>query len=131
MSAKALKACADYARLNAEIKRLTVAIGEALDGCKGMKGTMGIGADGMKYGAHDDDTHLREAFRPETVDDGYGEGSTEWSSDAEIREFLTEHCAACLKAYELVLQRKAAKKAFGAAKRSIGAIGRAELAKEA
>ena len=31
MSAKALKACADYARINAEIKRLTRAIASALN----------------------------------------------------------------------------------------------------
>lgn len=126
MSNKALQACADYARLNAEIKTLTKAIGDALHYCKGVRGTCGVGADGMKYGEHDDDTHLKSAFTPEVVDDGWGEGRTVWMTDAEIREYLYENCACCLKAYEFVLERKASKKALGSVKRAIGTIGRAE-----
>jgi hypothetical protein len=128
MSEKALKACADYARLNAEIKRLTKAISDALNPCKGVRGTCGIAADGMKYGEHDDETHLKSAFTPDTTDDGYYPTKV-WMNDSEIREYLHEHCACCLRAYELVLERKATKKAFGVAKRSIGAIGRAAITK--
>lgn len=126
MSEKALKACANYARLNSEIKQLTKSISEALRYCNGVRGTCGIGEDGMQFGEHDDPTHLKEAFRPETVDDGWGEGRQVWMTDTEIREYLFEHCACCLKAYEFVLERKAAKKALGIVRRSISAIGRAE-----
>ncbi|MCA8018110.1 hypothetical protein [Burkholderia metallica] len=126
MSSKALKACADYARLNAEIKRLTSAIASALHYCKGVRGTCGIGEDGMTYGDHDDVTHLKSAFTPDKDDQGYAVFMT----DAEIREYLFENCDCCLKAYGFVLERKVAKKALGAVKRSIGAIGRAELSKE-
>lgn len=121
MSDKALKACADYARLNADIKQLTKLISGALHYCSGVRGTCGVGEDGMKYGEHDDDTHLKSAFTPDKNDEGYAV----WMTDAEIREYLFEHCACCLKAYEFVLERKAAKKALGTVKRSIGAIGRA------
>lgn len=121
MSERALKACADYARLNAEIRSLSKAIGDALHYCKGVRGTCGVGSDGWKYGDHDDPTHLAEAFRPDTTD----EGSTVWMSDFEIREYLYENCACCLKAYERVLERKAAKKQLGIVKRAIGNIGRA------
>jgi len=121
---KALRACADYARLNAEIKTLTKAIASVLRYCKGVRGTCGVGEDGMQYGEHDDVTHLKSAFTPDTVDDGCDSPHQVWMTDFEIREYLFEHCACCLKAYELVLERKAAKKAFGVAKRSIGAIGR-------
>lgn len=126
MSDVALKACADYARLNAEIKLLTKSIGDALHYCKGVRGTCGVGEDGMKYGEHDDGTHLKEAFTPDTDYDEYGGGHTVWMSETEIREYLYEHCACCLKAYEFVLERKAAKKALGSVKRAIGNIGRAE-----
>ncbi|WP_241300549.1 hypothetical protein [Burkholderia stabilis] len=127
MSAKALKACADYARLNAEIKRLTSAIASTLHYCKGVRGTCGIGEDGMVYGDHDDVTHLKHVFTPDHDDEGH----TVFMTDAEIREYLFENCDCCLKAYGFVLERKAAKKQLGAVKRSIGAIGRAELAREA
>lgn len=122
-----MKACADYARLNAEIKQLTKAISSALDYCKGVRGTCGIAADGMKFGEHDDGTHLKEAFTPDVTDDDdvYGGARQLWMTDSEIREYLYENCACCLKAYEFVLERKAAKKALGVVKRSIGAIGRA------
>lgn len=126
MSDKALKACADYARLNAEIRTLTKAIGDTLHYCKGVRSTRGVGEDGMQYGAHDDPTHLSEAFRPETEEDEWGGGHQVWMSDAEIREYLYENCPCCLKAYEFVLERKAAKKQLGIVKRAIGNIGRAE-----
>jgi hypothetical protein len=121
---KALRACADYARLNAEIRLLTKSISDALHYCKGVHGTCGIGDGGMKYGDHDDPTHLSEAFRPDVEDDGWGAGQQVWMTDVEIREYLYENCACCLKAYEFVLERKAAKKALGAAKRAITMIGR-------
>lgn len=121
MSDKALKACADYAHLNSEIKQLTKLIGDALHYCKGVRGTCGVGDDGMKYGDHDDDTHLKSAFTPD-IDD---EGHAMWMTDSDIREYLFENCDCCLKAYGFVLERKAAKKALGATKRAIGAIGRA------
>jgi hypothetical protein len=121
MSNKAIKACADYARLNAEVRQLTKSIGDVLRYCKGVRGTCGVGEDGMQYGAHDDVTHLKDAFTGD-VDD---EGHKVWMTDAEIREYLYENCGCCLKAYEFVLERKASKKALGSVKRAIGNIGRA------
>ncbi|KVL59293.1 hypothetical protein WT01_15810 [Burkholderia cepacia] len=126
MSDKALKACADYARLNVEIKQLTKRIGDLLRYCKGVRGTCGIGADGMQYGHPHDVTHLKHAFTPDTDDSG----NAVFMTDEEVREYLSEHCDCCLKAYGAVIERKAAKKQLGAVKRSIGAIGRTELAKE-
>lgn len=122
MSGKALKACADYARINAEIKTLTKSIGNALRYCKGVRGTCGVDEEGFQYGDPNDQTHLKDAFSGDVDDDGH----RVWMTDAEIREYLYENCDCCLKAYELVLKRKAAKKSFGAVKRSIGLIGRAE-----
>jgi len=121
MSDKALKACADYARLNSEIKQLTKSIAGALCYCKGVRGTCGIGDDGFQYGEHDDPTHLKDAFSGDVDDDGH----KVWMTDMDIRAYLYENCDCCLKAYDFVLERKAAKKSLGVVKRSIGAIGRA------
>ena len=92
-----------------------------------MRGTCSIGEDGNVYGDPNDITHLKDAFTPDKDDAGY----TVFMTDAEIREYLFENCDCCLKAYGFVLERKAAKKTLGAVKRSIGAIGRTELAREA
>lgn len=128
MSVKALKACADYARLNAEIRVLTNAIAEALSKCKGVKGTFGVSEDGMQFGSADDQTHLKDAFTPDIVDSdsGYYGPQKVWLSESEIFDYLREQCPYCLTAYEHIKARKAARKRFGAVKRAIGAIGRAE-----
>ena len=119
---KALRACANYARLSAEVKRLTKEIALTLRHCRGIRGTCGIGADGFQYGEHDDESHLKHVFTPDIDDDGHAVFMT----DLEIREYLSEHCEHCLAAYNLVLARKATKKSFGITKRAISAIGRAE-----
>lgn len=125
MSTKELMVCADYARLNAEIKRLTKLIADLLRRCKGVRGTCGIGADGMQYGHPNDVTHLKHAFTPD-IDDS---GNAVFMTDEEVREYLYEQCDCCLKAYGAVIERKAAKKQLGAVKRSISAMGRAAIAR--
>jgi hypothetical protein len=129
MSDKALKACADYARLNAEIRRLTKAIGDALDGCPGENGKRACitKPDGqIIFGGDDDPTHLKAAYTPETVDGDYCSGpELEWLSDEAIREHLSGVCPACLAAHGFIQERKSTRRQFGAVKRAIGTIGRA------
>jgi hypothetical protein len=125
---KALHACADYARLHVEIKRLTLALGDALDHCPGVAGKR-LPADWVTCSGddaqahHDDITHLKEAYTPETVDGEY-EPHLVWMNDFEIREYLAV-CPHCLAAHEAIQARKAARKALGKAKRAITMIGRA------
>jgi len=125
---KALRACADYARLHIEIKRLTLEMGEALDRCPGVSGNR-LPADwltctGEEAAAHHGDaTHLKEAYTPKIEGDQY-EPHQVWMSDFEIREYLAA-CPHCLAAHEAIQARKAARKSLGAAKRAITMIGRA------
>lgn len=129
MSGKALKACADYARLSAEIKRLTKAIGDALDGCPGENGKRHATEleDGqIIFGGDNDETHLKAAYTPETVGDYYTGPELKYLSEQAVRGHLAGVCPACLAAHEAIQARKAARKSLGAVKRAITLIGRAE-----
>ena len=121
-------ACIRYVEAQREVKRLTEEIGKRFDAC--------MGAD--KYnpdGTYPQDLVIkanpclmsREAYKPGEEEGAYGMVRV-FLSDGEIRELLSD-CPHCLAAHDLIQQRKAARKAFGAAKRSIGAAGRAALAK--
>lgn len=114
---KALKACTDYARLNAEIKRLKSVIGDGVGACMEAGGT----GDPSSI-----ETHLNVAFRPEIVECGWGEQEERYLDDSAIRKYLSV-CPHCLATYEAIRARKAARKSFGAAKRQIGMIGRRAL----
>ncbi|CAG4887764.1 hypothetical protein [Paraburkholderia saeva] len=133
MSDKSLRYCVEYARLSAEIKRLTRDIGEALDGCPGEHGKRQSSQteDGRTiFGGDDDETHLKAAYKPEEVESDYSGVDLEYLSDAAIREHLSGVCPACLAAHEAIQQRKAARKSFGAVKRSIMATGRSAMKRE-
>lgn len=134
MSGKALKACSDYARLSAEIKDLTKAIGDAFDGCPGENGkrqSITLEDGRVIYGGDDDVTHLKAAYTPETVGDYYSGPELKYMSEAAIREHLSGVCPACLAAHEAIQARKAARKSLGAVKRHITMLGRAENARNA
>lgn len=136
MSDKAVKACADYARLSAEIKNLTRVIGGAIDKCPGISGkrkytqTFGaselLGSNGQPYTVEctdeSDPTHLKEAYTPD-VDEGYYDRSRVYMEEADLREFLSA-CPHCLAAHEAIQQRKVARKSLGATKRWITKIGK-------
>jgi hypothetical protein len=130
---KALRACAEYARLSTENKRLTKAIGDALDGCPGVNGKRdsSVLEDGRTvYGGDHDDMHLKSAYTPDTMDDGFGGAEVSWLSDKEIREEIA-CCPACLAAHEAIQARKAARKSLGAVKRHITMLGRAKNERDA
>lgn len=109
---KALKACADYARLTREIASLKTALGDHLGKCPGVR-TPEIG----------DSTHLSVAYAPELSESDYFEPYRVWKGDKQIRAYLAI-CPHCLAAHEAIQQRKAARRSLGAAKRQIGLIGR-------
>lgn len=118
---KALKACADYARLSAEVKRLTVAIAVALAGCPRVEGRLadlefetGQALEGV--------THVKNAYRGFIPDDAWEPYLRHYSA-AELIEQLSV-CPHCLAAHEAIQRRKAARKSLGAAKRAITMIGR-------
>lgn len=113
---KALVACAQYAKLNSEIKALSSLIGDCLGACLSAQIVSG---NGGKV-----ESHLSTAYTFE-----YTEGDFEYSDG---RRYLTEEeqlevlaeCPHCMTAHKAVQDRKKARKAFGAAKRSITKIGR-------
>lgn len=129
------QACADYARLTAEIKRLTKAIGVALEQCKGVEGKRDEGFDFQRQVVtyHDGDkdhSHLKEAFIPDVEEsDYYSEGHHVYMAESEIREYLGNDvkCVHCLSAFESVLSRKAAKRELGIVKRRIVAYGKTAM----
>jgi hypothetical protein len=124
---KALRACADYARLNAEIRRLTSELAESLSTCPGMHGS--LLAPHHPYDAQTerkreaDCTHLKAAYAPEVEGDGCSQWTVYMEAD-EIREYLAE-CPHCLAAHDAIQARKVARRRLGATKRFIGKLGRA------
>lgn len=112
---KALRACADYARLSGEIASLKSALGDHLGKCVGVR-TPELG----------DSTHLSVAYTPEVVesDSHYEDAHNVFMTDVEIRKYLAI-CPHCLAAHEAIQARKAARRSLGAAKRSISMLGRA------
>jgi hypothetical protein len=123
---KALKACGDYARLSAEIKRLTRLLSDSLAACPGVNGHLQLTAnwpidqaDIDLYSA--DETHLKRAYAFDTDDSG-----RYFLTHGEQLEVLSA-CPHCLAAHNAIQQRKAARKSLGAAKRAITMIGRKAL----
>lgn len=106
---KALAACRDYVHWQAEIKRLSGAIGGHLYKChKNRPSDEAVS-----------ETHLAEAYRPD-ID----EYRTTYLRPDEVFEFLREVCPHCLAAHGLIQERKKAKQKFGAAKRWVARIGK-------
>ena len=123
---RALRACADYARLSGEIKRLSAALADALAACPGVNGHLQL-PDGPfdqdRINQHcTDQTHLKAAYTPEVVEGHYDRDQV-FMTDAEVREYLAL-CPHCLTAHEAIQARKTARKLLGASKRAITMIGR-------
>ena len=120
---KALKVCADYARLSAEIKRLTRLLSDSLAACPGVNGHLQLTAE-WPFDQESinlmnaDETHLKRAYAVYTDEDG-----SYWSTRSEQLEILSA-CPHCLTADAAIQARKAARKSLGAAKRAITMIGR-------
>lgn len=106
---KALKACGDYARLSAEIKRLTREIGTHLGACLDDKEAKGV---------HPIENCLVEAYAHDEDESG-----RYFLTAAEQDEILSK-CIYCSAAHLAIQDRKAARKSLGAAKRAITMIGR-------
>lgn len=120
---KALRACADYARLNAEIRRLSNALSENLSKCPGQHGYL-LSNNAAEWAKQEADcTHLKAAYTPEVESSAY-EQWTVYMTEAEIREYLAV-CPHCLAAHDAIQARKAARRSLGAAKRYITMLGRA------
>jgi hypothetical protein len=120
---KALKACADYARLTREIALLKNAIGDHLFRCPGVE--VEVMEEGLPCATTE--PHLKKAYSGEVV--GEWEPYMRYFSDKEIREQLAV-CPHCLAAHEAIQARKAARRSLGSAKRQITILGR-NAAKEA
>lgn len=106
---KAVKACADYARLNAEIKHLTLEIGAHLGACLDDKEAKEV---------RPLETCLVQAYAHEEDESG-----RYFLTAAEQNEILSK-CIYCSAAHEAIQARKASRKSFAAVKRQIGLIGR-------
>jgi len=126
-----LKICAEYERSAQLVSDLTKKIGAALQACPitGLAHESDFpGPDTQKLWDGDKvKHHLWQAYHETTDADCY-----HWERRlnlGEQEEYLREaDCEHCLAAWRLIEDRKAARKAFGAAKRSVRAIGRVALA---
>ena len=123
---KALMACRNYAHLSSVIRKLTREIAEHLAGCSGVNGNLQIpplGASNEDWTKHrSDQTHLKAAYTPETVNYG-GYPETTYLHEWEIEEELAK-CPHCLAAHKAIQGRKTAKRSLAAMKRFIGKIGK-------
>lgn len=132
MSSDVMAAVVRYEVAAARVSRLSKEIGEAIAKCSISieleqsqdEETHRRLVDGIRTR-----THLYNAFHETTPCDS-GWGSRRLDSD-EIEEYLREeaNCSSCLAAYQLIEQRRAARKEFGIAKRAIRTIGRTALAR--
>lgn len=117
---KAVAACIAYAKAQAEVRRLSNEIGDALSACHS-----------AYVAKHPDDwtapmweSHLKQAYAYEEIEETqYTGGRRDYLTSEEQAEVLAE-CPHCLAAHKAIQQRKTARKTFGAAKRYIGGIGR-------
>lgn len=113
---KALKACQRYAELSHLIREAKKGIGEHLDKCPGVMGTLQrdyflfVGAEGP---SEDDRTHLREFFTD------YVDYAMRRAAAQDLKD-----CPHCQAAYDLVQARKRYRQQLGAAKRFILKIGK-------
>lgn len=104
---KAVQACADYVRINKEIKRLGQEIGEALTWCPANRTSYSEG-----------ETHLREYYRNVNAAEYVGERYDRVKGQDEF-----EACQHCVTAHKLIQDRKSARRSLGAVKRRITQIG--------
>lgn len=108
---KALKACERYAELSRLIREAKKGIGNNLEKCPGIMGTL-LDWQQHKLPNCDDETHLAVYFRTS------GEYTAHQAASKALRD-----CPHCSAAYELVQARKRYRQQLGAAKRFILRIG--------
>lgn len=121
-------ACVRYVEAQREVKRLTEEIGKRFEACTGADKYNNDGTYPLDLVIKADPCLMsREAYKPVEEEGEYGMGRV-FLSDSEIRKLLAD-CPHCLAAHDLIQKRKAARKAFGVAKRAISAAGLAALAK--
>lgn len=111
---RALSAVKGLAVARTEVERLTKEIGKALAWCQGVNGR--INKD------ESDITHLKHAYTPERSESEYRQH--DYMDDDEIDYYLGETCEHCLKAHQLVKERRIARQAHGRAKAVVTRIGR-------
>lgn len=120
-----------HERAAVEVARLTSEVGNALEKCP-----VNVMLRDMEYSAAivkkltapggREKTHLWEALNEETESES-GYGMRKLGHD-EIAEYLEgAGCEHCLKAWDIIQQRKPARQELGIAKRAIRSIGRAAL----
>lgn len=128
---KALQAAIRYEKASAQVKALTRSIGEELKECPTTKlaeqawqqfgGNIYVSKSSGKVM-----THLWGAFNEE-MEGPYGAVRL---SEGEITDYLQDDetgCPHCLRAWELIGERKAARKALGKAKLSLRAIAKSAI----
>lgn len=104
---KAVQACADYVRINKEIKRIGQEIGEALLCCPVSRASYSEGA-----------THLKEYYANVNAGGYISSHSHRVEGQDEF-----EACPHCMAAHKLIQDRKSARRSLGAVKRRITQIG--------
>lgn len=105
-----VQACVEYDRCASEIRRLGREIGEALDGCARAQ------EDGGK-------NHLAEAYAE--IDDGPED--VRFLDEQEQLEILSA-CPACLRAHQLIQERRALRRRWGVVKRRLRTVAKRALA---
>lgn len=123
MSDRALKACTEYARINAEIKALSRELSDALSKCRGVDPAPYPGSvSDLLYAAHSE-THLKRIYRGVVEEHPCGL-EIRFLNDKEICARLMNECDHCLVAHMAIQQRKAARRRLGATKAFITKIGK-------
>lgn len=135
MTAKrnAIDAIIRYEQEAANVAALTKRIGKAMQRCA----IFGL-ANESEHPGHDTQalwdgnrikTHLWHAYNDLIESDHYF-GMVRMDEGEQQTFLMDEDCPHCLEAWNLIQQRKEARKAFGAAKRAIRNMGRAAIAKQ-
>jgi len=130
-----MQACIAYEQAARRVRDLSKRIGESINRCDITGLAMESEHPGPDTAALWDGarikTHLWHAYH-ETTDADSPYPPERRLVEHEQEEFLIEaDCPHCLEAWRLVQERKAARKAFGGAKRAIRQIGRSAIARSA
>ena len=120
-------ACVEYQEARQEVLRLKKAIGDALSDCLSKQVDDWEKAHPGKEawelpGALKQVDHLKEAYEITRDPEEYFRPYYE-NHDGDPAKYLADLCPHCLKAHQLIQDRKEARKRFGIAKRRISTLG--------
>jgi len=129
MTDKYKNACAEYAKANAEMRRLSRAIGDASYACHEVQAGKWEEEHPGRLNMQDPVNHLKMAYEMATGDSDCGHGYERYfvNHDNDVDGYLKDTCQHCYAAHLAIQERKKAKRAFGIAKRRVTILGNSLL----